>query len=125
MDPFRRPALYIGLGGLGLAFMPGRLLEVLVTVGWEVDIVRLSGLLVLAVSLLWQWAMEQGGEVAQRMQRWVAAIVSFGVAYVLSGRPIFLLFAFSVLTGAALNIGMERAHRASEDLLKRLKPKNG
>lgn len=118
----RSGVVSIGLalvGAVGLLY-PAVVLGFTIAEPYELEIMRWTGLSLLATAPMWLWATRRGGSQARRLSRWVRTATIASLLFVLTTNPIFLLVAFSLVVAGLLDAMLERGTLAAFELMARL-----
>lgn len=83
---------------------------------WESQMIRLTGMLLVALGANWEWARAHSSDVHLVQRRWTAGGVAAGLSYVVGGASPFLVVAFCLCAGGVLTTWVERAHLAADSL---------
>lgn len=105
--------------GLVLAFLPSSTLALVTQEPWEIDLVRFSGVFVVALGFLWPASIRSEKEIVRRLPRWLMAMSICGGAYLLRVSPLFLVLGFSMLVAGTLDAAFEQAFISSERVRRR------
>lgn len=120
--PNKAPGRQVMLGALALAvvLVPDQAFSIVTTVSWQLTILRLLGLIGVAVVAVLPWAHAATSEIRRRLRRWSVPGSLATAIYVLSGDPLYLVIGFCLLAGAAIDMWLTRAHLADEAMSDRL-----
>lgn len=115
--------IVLGLATLALVLLPDGLFTAPTAAPWEVTVLRLLGLVGVSLLAGLPWVRGASVDAHRRLRRWSIPGVAATVIYLLSTDPLYLLIGFCLLTGAAVDMWMTRAHIATETLRVRLMAK--
>ena len=118
----RRGHASLATAAMLFLLMPEGILSTVADTRWEAELLRLLTVLVVALVMVWPWAISQGGSVARRLRLWSVPGGALSLLYLFSSQPLHLFAGFCLLTGAVLDMWTTRAHAASESLRAALAP---
>lgn len=106
--------------GLFILFGPRPILTLVAGEGWEVDLARYVGLLMVLLGLQWGWVTRSGDTVRSLARRRSLPAWVLLALYVFTKSELFLILGFSMLMAANLTIGLERSFAYSDALRQQL-----
>lgn len=112
--------LVLGLAAVALALLPDGVFAGLAGAAWEVTVLRMLGLVGVSLLAGLPWLRRASLDAQRRLRWWSVPGLAATAIYLLSTDPVYLLVGFCLLTGAAVDMWMARAHIASETLRVRL-----
>jgi hypothetical protein len=102
--------------GLAALILPDAAFASFAVTEWEVGLLRMLGLVSLALAGIWPWAAREGEDASKRLYRWSMLGGGSIALYIVTSHPLYL-----ILFSGMADLWVMRAHVAAEIRLQELK----
>lgn len=107
--------------GLAALILPDAAFASFAVTEWEVGLLRMLGLVSLALAGIWPWAAREGEDASKRLYRWSMLGGGSIALYIVTSHPLYLIAGFSILFSGMADLWVMRAYVAAEMRLQELK----